>query len=171
MRLVATGSSWGLCHGAKISLRKNSLHGATFSSVPCSLAYCSHCEMASITWSMPEPSEETLSNSAMYSEKPNLSARLIFSASRSHSSRAVVAESAFNAFELPSMNVIWRSNGSLCLVAYERERVCGDHPLNRRGLILPVIQARMAVVYVIRSSSFSRDVRSSSAENHWARAG
>lgn len=59
MRLVATLSSEGLCQGVKTSLRKKSLHGALRSWAPCSLAYCSHWEMASMTWSLPLPREDT----------------------------------------------------------------------------------------------------------------
>ena len=59
MRLVATWSSAGECHGVKISFLKNSLQGAFLSWAPCSFAYCSHCETASITWSFPLPKEET----------------------------------------------------------------------------------------------------------------
>ncbi|KDR10965.1 hypothetical protein L798_15043 [Zootermopsis nevadensis] len=79
MRLVATGSSVGSCHGAKISLRKNSLQGAFLSCAPCSFAYCSHCEIASITWSPPLPREDTLSKRAIYKEKPNWSLSPILS--------------------------------------------------------------------------------------------
>ncbi|TNN77771.1 hypothetical protein EYF80_012069 [Liparis tanakae] len=49
MRLVATWSSVGECQGVKISFLKNSLQGAFLSWAPCSLAYCSHCDTASIT--------------------------------------------------------------------------------------------------------------------------
>ena len=38
---------------------KNSLQGAFLSCAPCSFAYCSHWEMASITWSPPDPREDT----------------------------------------------------------------------------------------------------------------
>lgn len=59
MRLVATGSSVGSCHGAKISFLKKSLQGAFLSCAPCSFAYCSHWLMASITWSPPLPRDDT----------------------------------------------------------------------------------------------------------------
>ncbi len=59
-KFVATGSSVGSCQGEKISFLKNSLQGAFLSWAPCSLAYCSHCEMASMTWSPPLPRDETL---------------------------------------------------------------------------------------------------------------
>ncbi|TNN61987.1 hypothetical protein EYF80_027822 [Liparis tanakae] len=48
-RLVATWSSAGSCQGLKISFLKNSLQGAFLSWAPCSLAYCSHWETASMT--------------------------------------------------------------------------------------------------------------------------
>ncbi|PSN40481.1 hypothetical protein C0J52_05234 [Blattella germanica] len=59
MRFVATASSVGSCQGIKISLRKYNLQGAFFSCAPCSFAYCSHCEIASMTWSPLLPREDT----------------------------------------------------------------------------------------------------------------
>lgn len=61
--------------------------------------------------------ETTLSNRAMYNEKPNRSLRLILSARALQSSPAVVAESARRVFVVPSMNVTGNIMGFLDLVA------------------------------------------------------
>ena len=61
---------------------------------------------------------QTLSNRAMYREKPNWSFRAILSDSCWQSSRAVVAESASSVFVLPSMNVIGSIRGFFDLVAW-----------------------------------------------------
>lgn len=75
MRLVATWSSEGLCQGVKISFLKNSLQGAFLSWAPCSLAYCSHCDTASITWSFPLPREDTCRD-VIYFRKSHLCNKL-----------------------------------------------------------------------------------------------
>lgn len=68
-------SSAGLCHGEKISFLKNSLQGALRSWAPCSLAYCSHCDTASITWSFPLPRDDTWENRTQnFKKTPDLHA-------------------------------------------------------------------------------------------------
>lgn len=67
---------------------------------------------------VPEPREDTLSYNAMYSEKPNLSVSCILADSWSHSSLAVVAESAISIFVVPSIKVMGSVSGFLDLVAY-----------------------------------------------------
>ena len=64
----------------------------------------------------------TLSNRAMYSEKPKRSLRLILSASALQSSLAVVAESARRVFVVPSMNVTGSMMGFLDFVAWRRNK-------------------------------------------------
>ena len=64
------------------------------------------------------PATLTLSNNAMYREKPNWSCSVILSDSCWHSSRAVVAESASRVFVLPSMKVMGSIKGFLDLVAW-----------------------------------------------------
>lgn len=60
----------------------------------------------------------TLSNRAMYREKPNRSLRLILSARALQSSLAVVAESANRVLVVPSINVTGSMMGFLDLVAW-----------------------------------------------------
>lgn len=59
----------------------------------------------------------TLSNRAMYSEKPKRSLRLILSARALQSSLAVVAESARRVLVVPSINVTGSIMGFFDLVA------------------------------------------------------
>lgn len=60
----------------------------------------------------------TLSNSAMYSEKPKRSRRLILSDRALQSSFAVVAESVSSVLVVPSMNVTGNMMGFFDLVAW-----------------------------------------------------
>lgn len=60
----------------------------------------------------------TLSNRAMYREKPNRSLRLILSARALQSSLAVVAESASRVLVVPSINVTGSMMGFFDLVAW-----------------------------------------------------
>jgi len=81
------------------------------------LAYCSQLLIASITWSDPCPSDDTLSSKAMNSENPYLSLRLILSARVSQSSFEVEAESASNVLLVPSMKVMGSMIGFFDFVA------------------------------------------------------
>lgn len=60
----------------------------------------------------------TLSNNAMYSEKPKRSRRLILSDRALQSSFAVVAESVSSVLVVPSMNVTGNMMGFFDLVAW-----------------------------------------------------
>ena len=75
----------------------------------------------------------TLSNRAIYREKPKGSLRPIFSASCLQSSLAVVDESARRVLVLPSMKVMGSIRGFLDLVAWGRVRGRGRERGKERG--------------------------------------